>query len=52
MSDAELKKLEELRKMKNMKKETPKPEEIKKEEEDLPKIKADILPPVQFQRRG
>lgn len=38
--------------MKNMKKETPKPEEIKKEEEDLPKIKADILPPVQFQRRG
>lgn len=49
MSDAELKKLEELKKMKKagaLKKTEPKPDM------DLPKIKADSLPPVMMGRKG
>lgn len=49
MSEAELKKLEELRKMKKagtLKKQEP------KADMDLPKIKADALPPVQMNRKG
>ena len=43
MSAAELKKLEELQKLKAMRG-NKKKEETKKEEEDLPKIKAPALP--------
>jgi hypothetical protein len=49
MSEAELKKLEELRNLKKqgtLKKQEPKPDM------DLPKIKADSLPPVQMSRKG
>ena len=49
MSEAELKKLEELKKMKKaggLKKAEPKPDM------DLPKIKADSLPPVMMGRKG
>lgn len=49
MSEAELKKLEELRNMKRagtLKKQEP------KADMDLPKIKADALPPVQMSRKG
>lgn len=49
MSDAELKKLEELRNMKKagtLKKQQP------KADMDLPKIKADSLPPVMMGRKG
>jgi hypothetical protein len=48
MSEAELKKLEELRNLKMQAK-------VKKEKggpEDLPKIKADALPPVMMSRKG
>ena len=49
MSDAEMKKLEELRNLKKagaLKKQEP------KADMGLPKIKADALPPVQMGRRG
>ena len=50
MSEAEMKKLEQLKALKKQGK--LKKAEEKKTEEPLPKIKADILPPVQMQRRG
>lgn len=51
MTEAEAKKLEELRKLKEQKK---KPKQKKKKviEEELPKIQMDALPPLMMNRRG
>jgi len=48
MSDAEKKKLEQLKALKKQKKE----KKAEKKEDELPKIKADALPPVMMQRKG
>ena len=50
MSEAELKKLEELKALKRNAKD--KKKAIPKEEDELPKLKMDSLPPVMQQRRG
>jgi len=51
MSEAELKKLEELKKFKAMAKDKKKAA-AKTDEDPLPKIQMDSLPPVMMQRKG